>query len=178
MIVRFVGWALLGLFAAWWLLSLLGQSKTRHIARVRAFDLFHLIPSCRFFAPRPSCRDYHLEYRLRGPSGLECRWRRIVLAGERSWISVLWHPDKRTRKALSTIVRQLSRYLSRWGDQSTRQSLPYLRLLLFVENNISAQTGEALQFRILSSADYAQDCRVRLTFKSDWHSMRKGTHDL
>jgi hypothetical protein len=170
LIVRLVDEALLSLFAAWWLLSIICQWKFQGIERLRTFDLLHLIPSCRFFAPRPSGRDYHIEYRLRDAAGREEGWRRIHLAGDRSWGSTLWHPDKRMRKGFGTTVRHLLQYRTKWGDETARRSLPYLRLLMFVDNKTTAFKGEAIQFRVLSSQDFALDCRVRLTFKSDWHA--------
>jgi hypothetical protein len=160
---------LLSLFVAWWLLSIICQWKTHSIERIRAFDFLHLIPSCRFFAPRPSGRDYHLEYRLRDAAGREDRWRRMQLAGDRYWVTTLWHPDKRMRKGFGATVRYLLQYRTKWGDETARRSLPYLRLLMLVDNQATALKGEAIQFRILSSQDFALDCRVRLTFKSDWH---------
>ncbi len=93
----------------------------------------------------------------------------MQLAGDRYWVTTLWHPDKRMRKGFGATVRYLLQYRTKWGDETARRSLPYLRLLMLVDNQATALKGEAIQFRILSSQDFALDCRVRLTFKSDWH---------
>ena len=50
------------------------------IKSLRYRDILHLIPSWRFFAPTPGCRDYHLELRIRkrGETDPDI-WRRVLL---------------------------------------------------------------------------------------------------
>jgi hypothetical protein len=158
-----------GVFFGWWALSIGGQSKARIMNKIRAYDLFHLIPNCRFFAPVPACRDYHLEYRIRAQNGEHSRWERIVLLEERCWWTSFWNPRKRLRKAFNTAVRRIARSRKDWGDRSASQSLSYIQLLIFVTKMAAGHYQNHVQFRILSSSDFAEEPSLRLNFISDWH---------
>lgn len=163
---------LCGIFFSWWVLSAAGQSKARMMSTIRSYDLFHLIPNCRFFAPVPARRDYHLEYRTRTENGCHSRWQRVVLLDERRWWTSFWNPKKRLRKAFNTAVRRIARNRKNWGDKSAKQSLSYIQLLIFVTKMVSGQAGD-VQFRILSASDFAEEPSLRLNFISDWHRTNK-----
>ena len=161
------------LLAIWWAVSLCGQFKTGFMTRLRGRDVFHLIPNWRFFAPIPARRDYHLEYRTRSRVGRVSPYERIELLRERDWLSTLWNPSKRLRKAFNTSVRRIVKCRSRFGEAASLRCVAYLRLLNYVQSIVADANGYALQFRIVSARDFADDPCVRLTFRSDWHLIDK-----
>ena len=159
--------------AVWLVTSLCAQFKTGFMSRLRGQDLFHLIPNWRFFAPVPARRDYHLEYRTRSREGRVSRYERIELLRERDWVTTVWNPRKRLRKAFNTSVRRIVRCRLRFGETSSLRCVAYLRLLNYLQGIATDSNGYALQFRIVSAADFADDPRPRLTFRSDWHLIEK-----
>ena len=161
------------LLAAWWVISLCGQFKPGYMTRLRGQDVFHLIPNWRFFAPTPARRDYHLEFRTRSREGRVSRYERIELLRERDWVTTMWNPSKRLRKAFNTSVRRIVRCRSRFGEPASLRCVAYLRLLNYLQSIVADANGYALQFRIISAADFADDPRIRLTFRSDWHLIDK-----
>jgi hypothetical protein len=157
------------LLTIWWVISLCGQCKSGFMTRLRAQDVFHLIPNWRFFAPVPARRDYHLEYRTRSRAGRISSYRRIEFLRERDWVTTLWNPSKRLRKAFNTSVRRIVRCRSRFGERASLRCVAYLRLLNYLQSITADPNGYALQFRIVSAADFASDPRIQLTFRSEWH---------
>jgi hypothetical protein len=157
------------LLACWWILSLCGQFKTDLVSRLRRQDIFHLIPSWRFFAPVPARRDYHLEYRTRSRDGRISRYQRVEFLRARNWITTLWNPRKRLRKAFNTSVRRIVKCRSRFGEAAALRCVAYLRTLHYLQTVLADKQSYALQFRIVSAADFADDPCLRLTFRSDWH---------
>jgi hypothetical protein len=157
------------IFATWFLLSLIGQSKADWMRSLKARDVFHLIPNWRFFAPIPARRDYHLEYRTKGDSPQVTPWSRIDLVNHRRVWCVIWNPTKRIRKSFNTQVRRLTRVLAAGGRARATQSLAYLSLLNHVQHSTAIRNVQILQFRIVTTQDFASDAIIRLVFKSDWH---------
>jgi len=163
--------AFICLLTFWWILSFVGQARTPFMSWLRCRDVFHLIPTWRFFAPAPARRDYHVEYRTMSRKGRISRYARAPMIGDRTWLSVVWNPGKRRRKAFNTSVRRIVRCRSSFGEIAARRCVAYLHLLNHLQS-LCVDTGEyALQFHILSAADFADDPRVRLVLQSDWHQL-------
>lgn len=104
---------LIGLLAAWFLVSLLAQAAAWDSApkSVKAIanwflesDVFSIIPSWNFFAPNPGTTDYHLLYRDKLESGELSVWREIPIDKEPSLLRAVWNPRKRKSKVLSDVV--------------------------------------------------------------------------
>jgi hypothetical protein len=163
--------AFICLVTFWWILSLLGQARTPLMSRLRSRDVFHLIPTWRFFAPAPARRDYHVEYRTMSRKGRISKYVRVPMVNDRTWLSAVWYPSKRRRKAFNTSVRRIVRCRSRFGGDAALRCVAYLHLLNHLQG-LCLHTGDyALQFHIISAADFADDPRVRLVLKSDWHRL-------
>jgi hypothetical protein len=168
-LVRFEEIAIVVLLSFWWLLSLVSQIKDGPLSRFRSKDIFHLLPNWRFFAPVPARRDYHLEYRTRSPKGLVSRYQRVNLLQERIWLTTLWYPRKRLRKSFNTSIRRILRCKARFGEAAALRCVAYLHLLNYLENSVADSRESAFQFRIITSTDYAEDVKIRLALRSDWH---------
>jgi hypothetical protein len=162
-----------GFFTLWFLISSCSQFKVKWVSKLRTLDILHLIPNWRFFAPMPARKDYHLEYRIKTKELGTSKWRQIQLTSERSLWCVVWYPQKRLRKSFNTSVRRITRMLFEKGYESTARSIAYLHLLNYLQNRSPAKKANSLQFRIISQQDFADDCKSRLVFTSDWHIQQK-----
>jgi hypothetical protein len=160
-------------FSVWWLLSVASQFRLPVVQRMKQRDVFHLIPNWRFFAPVPARRDYNLEYRFLDQHGRITRWTRAPLIGARTTLCLVWYPAKRIRKAFNTSVRRLTRRMSKDGRDAAAHSLAYLGMLNYLQHLEALAGTRALQFRILTSQDFAAHPRPRLVFTSDWHFCRR-----
>lgn len=166
--------ALIILFAGWWLVSLGGQFKGSAITSLRSKDLLHLIPNWRFFAPVPARKDYHLEVRWTSGQKRVSRWSRVdILPPRHPLRTMLWHPEKRVRKAFNTAVRRITRVLRESGRHRATRSLSYLLMLNFLEHRCDPD-ARTIQFRVVSCQDFAETPVVRLVFLSDWHLCTTG----
>lgn len=163
--------ALISLLILWWIVSLLGQVKTPFMSRLRSRDVFHLIPTWRFFAPVPARRDYHVEYRTMSRKGRISRYARVPMTSSRTWLSTVWNPGKRRRKSFNTSVRRIVRCRSRFGEAAAFRCVAYLQLLNHLQGLCLDASDRALQFHIISAADFADDPGVRLVLQSDWHHL-------
>jgi hypothetical protein len=162
--------ALTVVLGGWLVVSFISQFKCDWISRCRCRDVFHVLPNWRFFAPVPARRDYHLEYRTRSSGGVISRYQRVYLLRERNWLTTFWHPRKRLRKSFNTSIRRILRCKARFGESASLRCVAYLHLLNYLENSIAERTESAFQFRIITSADYAEDPKIRLALLSDWHA--------
>jgi len=171
--VRVAEIAVVGLLSAWWVISFLSQFKDGPVSRFRSHDVFHLLPNWRFFAPVPARRDYHLEYRTRCAKGVVSKYQRVIFLQERNWLTTFWHPRKRLRKSFNTSIRRILRCKARFGETASLRCLAYLHLLNYLENSVTRNTERAFQFRIITSADYADDPTIRLVLRSDWHAFSR-----
>jgi hypothetical protein len=143
------------------------------MAKLKSKDALHLVPNWRFFAPVPARRDYHLEYRVKTTDLQITRWKRIAFYKERTLLSLVWYPDKRFRKAFNTSVRRITRSVRDHGFETAARSLSYMHLLNYLQARHLAKSARQLQYRIVSSQDFADDPRIRLVFTSSWHQQAK-----
>ncbi len=158
------------IFGGWFLLSFLAQSKSKYINRWKSKDLFKLIPNWRFFAPVPVRTDYHLEYRLLSRDHKKSPWEKAVpLQPRKNWC-FLWYPEKRYRKALNTAINQLKRISQTSGYRPAANSYAYLGILYFLQELNHPTDAHALQFRVISKQDFAENSIFNLIFRSRWHS--------
>jgi hypothetical protein len=97
-----------------------------------------LVPLWSFFAPRPVSRDFALLYRDRYETGELSPYFEVMREGTPWKIrKALWHPESRSRKALSDAATYLLRLAQESGNRDALVlSVPYLLLL----NRVSAIT--------------------------------------
>ncbi len=166
--------AALGLvFGVWLVLTVLNQFRKPDLLRVlRPFDPFALIPSWTFFAPNPAVNDVNLLVRDELGGGVKSPWREVDQLHPNPW-RALWHPEKRTRKAvydLSVSVGELVRDTT-IDPELYSYDLAYLLLL----NHTSSQPRSALttrrQFMVVRSRGYADDRAPAVVFVSWFHRL-------
>lgn len=164
--------AAIGVMAAWFLASVLGQLPLRLTARLRRWDLCGLIPYWNFFAPRPGTSDFHLLYRDRLPDGTVTPWTEVPLCDSRRWWHVAWNPVKREKKALFDVaVQLLKEALEAPRTELLQVSVPYLVLLSFVSALPRAVAATGTQFLVMLSPGRAPDGAPEPVFTSALHGL-------
>src|SRR5688500_2497266 len=96
-------------FSIWFVLSIINQIDHKLVQGIKQNDIFHVLPRWTFFAPNPGFSDYHLLFRHKLATGEISHFKEISLTAQKNLLSAVWHPGKRTKKALSDLVRDLSR---------------------------------------------------------------------
>jgi hypothetical protein len=156
-------------YGMWWAVSVFSQLKNPTVTKLKSKDIFHLLPNWRLFAPVPSRRDYHLEYRYKDDATALTRWKRMNVLSLRNPWQAVWNPRKRLRKAFNTSVRRIARCQRLYGYHAASKSLAYLHLLNYLEHHAFRRNARLLQFRIISAQDYDPSVSTRLVFLSSWH---------
>jgi hypothetical protein len=146
----------------WLILSVAAQFKR---FSYRKLDRFDLLPTCKFFAPRPISFDYHIYVRCQLHEGMLGDWQPLYLLKKSLWCC-LWNPQHRLRKAASDVVK-LFRRVSK-GNGSVRLSHPYLLILNVASTSFRGPGVIAVQFSLVRSASYELDTHEAI-FLSDIH---------
>lgn len=113
-----------------------------------------LIPSWNFFAPIPGTHDYRLLYRDQLEDGSIGVWKELTFADERNFLSFLWNPNKRGKKALFDLTTTLAQMIinSDAAPDLVKISIPYLTLLNFISNVPRSKLSTATQFLLMESS--------------------------
>jgi hypothetical protein len=159
------------ILAGWFLISVLAQLNIKAVARLKAHDIFSLIPNWSFFAPRPGTSDYHLLFRDADSAGEWSRWREIPLANRRTLWGAIWNPQKRNTKALSDVVRGLVRLAQDQTFKNFSLTLPYLAILNYVSSIPRSTPCVQTQFMILKSEGFFADQDPQFLFMSNMHNV-------
>lgn len=174
--------AVVGVFAAWFVLSVINQFGWKWFEAVRSQDAFSLLPFWSFFAPNPGMSDYHLLYRDRLVSSGTGVWRELRLDKKLSLWRVLWSPDKRKAKALQDAAgsllemrRESIENLGIAGEELRplliRVSIAYLVLLHLVNNASHSPMAESTQFMIAETHGHFTETKPEPVFVSDFHPL-------
>lgn len=138
--------------------------------RIRERDVFSLIPSWRFFAPRPATSDYHLFSRAIDDSGGATEWVDVHPAEERRFRHLLWYPEHRVQKGVFDIMSELlSVFRSVDGvSVATQPSYQLLEryILLVVAAHPTLREYPSWQFCIATSAGYDDSILPSVLFMS------------
>jgi hypothetical protein len=164
-------------FGAWFVLSVLNQFYGgKWLKSIKRFDVFSLIPTWTFFAPRPGTTDFHLLYRDSTIDGGLTPWREAATV-RRNRFSTFYHPDKRVQKGVSDYASALLQGVARVApdeDVENRRrrtwlSLPYLALLAYVSAQPASALTERRQFMIARGHGYRVDSEPDILFVSSFH---------
>lgn len=146
--------------------TILAQSKK---SKVRNYDFLGLLPSFRFFAPRPVTRDIKIYAQAFDDNGNESNWKELFV-GEKKWYCFLWNPQHRLKKAVIDIYSDIDEF--REAKDIWHLSYPYLILLYastFLFNSNSQYKN--VQFMITCYAGNEEDIHD-IIFKSNVHSLK------
>jgi hypothetical protein len=150
----------------WFAASLVNQigprfAWSRRIADAAArYDVCHLIPNYRYFAPHPPAVDLELLYRDRLRDGSLTRWHTLNGSTDSAWRRV-WNPGKRryavvSKRGLALLRAAPARLDGRPADP--RLSTDYLALARYVSGATHSLAGDATQFAI--AVDAGVDART------------------
>jgi hypothetical protein len=140
-------------------------------SRVSRADRFGFIPRWSFFAPTPGVHNFYLLYRVRFDNGTVGQWISLFgLEQYRSPWTLIWNPERRTRKAVFDLVSVLIR--ERADDEQARArlqlSIPYLLMVNYVSGLARRAGVNAVQFLVMENY---QDGSAYPVFVSALHSM-------
>jgi hypothetical protein len=155
--VNIVDWALIAIFASWFIIIAIGQIPRRACVRFRQYDpTGHLFPAWNFFSPKPVQSDFEIWYRCwpkRSPdTGIDstdpsAKWVLFTAIGERQWWHGLIHPRRRATKGyFQACNRIVSARIAKRSSQEILLSVPYLLILAKISQLSVGAT--ATQFRI------------------------------
>lgn len=147
--------------AAWMISSVLAQKP---LSRVLQFDLFGLLPNCRFFAPKPVSHDLSIYVRSIDKEGRRAPWQMLIKEKKEPWC-VLWNPQHRLKKAIHDILEMLQSH----SEDRTIWHLSYPYLLLLNVAAFRLKSAAAIQFVITAHAGYEND-NQKLVFLSHVHN--------
>lgn len=161
------------LLAGWFIVSVLAQLFDGVGTRVPFASTFGLIPSWKFFAPRPRMHDMHLLYRDRftNQTGTLCC---VDTIEDRRWYHLVWNPKKFHNKMFNDIAASLRsslRYIES-EDLDTRiimLSTPYIVMLHQVMRIPHRPDAEARQFIIATDKSFEEDPDHKIVFISEFH---------
>jgi hypothetical protein len=157
--------------SAWLALSILNQFRRGRLIRpIKRRDVFSLIPTWTFFAPRPGVTDYNVLYRDRSPDGHFSPWHELDSLSPRAR-RLMWNPDKRVRKGTSDMCNSLLRAAPRCRGKSILVNLSYISLLNRVCNQSRTQISHERQFLIARSSGYGRARNPKVMFMSAFHRL-------
>lgn len=152
------------------------------IDRFRKHDVLNIVPYWTFFAPNPGRHDYHVLVRSASTPQMDldrCPWRQLSGLRNRRTRDALWHPRKRTDKALfdcvsaiGTLVPQLS------GIESSERfnaaicfTGPYMLLLQRASIDAAQRGHDSCQFVVARTTGYGNRVPPRIILLSLVHSI-------
>jgi hypothetical protein len=148
------------------------QVQSRRTQRIRAYDVFDLIPFWTFFAPRTLSSDARVLWRERRIDGTLSSWRELIPL-ERPRFSAVWHPTRRRARVINGpevgwTLRSMA--LLEPGDNTILVTSWYLLVLNMVLALPASPLTGARQFIIVTTTEEEDDARnLRPGFLSQWH---------
>jgi hypothetical protein len=116
------------IFSLWFSLSVVRQFYSKKPLYMRHADVFRLIPSWRFFGPKPLVSDYRLHIGRLDESG-GVHWEDITPFGNsRRLVQGVWNPERRLRKRLVYSIQMLEKQILK-TDAQFRSSPPFRYML-------------------------------------------------
>ncbi|HAA13649.1 MAG TPA: hypothetical protein DCE41_18925 [Cytophagales bacterium] len=161
------------LFTVWLVVTIGYQVPTSWTQRLKIYDYSSLISNWRFFAPRPIFFDYKMVYRDQLGDGTILPWQEVQMPKGKLNRVVLWHPEKRWRKAFFNIMRGMSlqRHLFKDLPAALQLTSNYLYLLNIAMGCPHAQGTQKLQFAVLISYGYITERPPKLIMHSKFHEL-------
>jgi hypothetical protein len=135
------------IFAAWFLLSAIGQLP--YVMRQgKQWRFLGLLPTWYFFNSPLATRDVYLLYRRQTAEGSFLEWQHLPLGSSRRWSNAFWSPERYLNKALLDVAALVitMRVRDRMEPQALQRSLPYGAALQLVRSRAAAANGQDVQF--------------------------------
>lgn len=165
---RFADKVLLGLFAGWFLTTVVSQHPDRSYDKLRKFDKTGiLIPNWRFFAPEPAVEDQHFLYRLASADKTaHTEWRAVFDAVPRRAVHAFWFPGRRVEKSIFDVASSLTANPNAGNPLTVRARTSAYRMIIdFVRARVRPEPGYPLLQLMLvrySGYDHSEDPKYDL----------------
>jgi len=156
--------------------------QTRRVSwakRLKRYDICGYFPIWTLFAPVPKMEDTRILWREQLLDGTIGPWHEMV-APQGGILRALWHPTKRSRRAVETCASiAVHRAARNRRSVLPMLDLPYLMIVQHMTGCQDSVLGVARQFAVLDTqgADI-EDRAFRLMFVSHWHQMPASGTDL
>jgi hypothetical protein len=149
----------------WLILSIGAQFKG---GKLRASDFLSLLPSFRFFAPRPVTRDIVIYAHALDENGRQTVWKELFYETKK-WYCFLWNPKHKLRKAVVDLYSELDDF--READKIWHVTFPYL-IILHASNALFEDDPHytKVQFMITCFAGYEEEVHD-IIFLSNIHEI-------
>jgi hypothetical protein len=176
-----LAWLYVALFAAWLVLSAVGQFHSEKVTAMRRFDPLHLLPIWTFFAPNPGRSDYHIISRDRLADGRLTEWTDVLpIPRPRPW-SLAWNPTKRRTKVVADAVGSIMDTLAKEkkadsASESSRRGLivfgPYLLLVhVVLHESPHPEDAVAFQFAVVERFAFGEESAPVPLLRSPFHKL-------
>jgi len=169
-----VGYLVICIFAAWFIISVLNQHQKlrKYVSRVTNYDICSLIPVWTFFAPNPGRTDIYLLYRDQDDEGEVSAWRQVSLMRRSTW-SEIWSPERRINKG----IVDLSSNFTKDADNTPQKPVskrhvvgfPYLLLLNYVCHKPVDFKARMRQFALARTNGHGTEDNPDVIFLSAFH---------
>jgi hypothetical protein len=162
MIVTFKETAAIVAISMWSALSVIRQLYPRKPHWLSVIDICSLVPSWRFFGPKPTTSDLHLllSYKKRGVTVESVD---ITPYYPRSILSAVWNPRRRLRKSMASLARVLRVAPAR----SRRYRSAEMILAAYATSLPRSVYGRRRRFDLVSRPVNMIDSTEECVFKSD-----------
>jgi hypothetical protein len=158
---------------SWFIFSILNQFDNKLIDFIKRFDFFHLIPSWKFFAPKPLIRSYQLYFRDKTSKEETCEWTQIPTTSVRKFRHVIWNPERRFHKLFLDAVKRLEMKIEKLEKtpEAIQISTPYLVLLNLIIHAKHLPDAQYTQFMILTNQTTDESIDDALVMCSWFHEI-------
>jgi len=152
-------------FLVWFVASVFAQFKN---SKVRGYDYLGILPSFRFFAPRPVTRDIRVFAKGITENKNESAWKELFYA-DKKWYCFAWNAQHKLRKAVIDIYSDFDAF--RESPTIWHVTFPYL-IILNAANAIFENSMEftRVQFMITCFAGHEESTHD-IIFLSNEHEI-------
>jgi len=138
-------------FALWFTLSVLAQLPWRWPLWILRLDVCNLLPSYRFFAPRPMTRSprvWTLDAEAASDFSGQPNWVPVTLMSARSFRTGVWNPRRRGEFALAKLCLAVHDARELGTEPGDIISVPAFRRVLNVVTSQRTQAGRHRDFHL------------------------------
>jgi hypothetical protein len=136
---------------------------------------FGLVPKWNFFAPKPGVFDFRIYYRMQETNTSISDWIEWdYKLFDRKWYNFILNPYKRKRKAVFDLCQEIANIIDYNNTNvndaiNIEYSIAYIAFLKNIEQSISNENIEAIQYGILTSDMLGKGESFSLMLISKWH---------
>ena len=162
--------AIIIFYVVWFVVSVINQFNIKSLRKYKRFDIFHLIPGWRFFAPAPVKNDYHLLYRDK-VNGVLNDFTLIEIYNNKSFFKIFFNPKARIKKTFFAFATSYSKEdIFNKNDSSHIISIGYLTILSIVMK-LPAQKNSQRQFIIIRTVGNDTNFEPQILMTSNFHDI-------